>query len=227
VLWCASIGRGLLAGFHSASYLRRCERIGTPAPLAGSLPVRMLDRSEGLMVLAGVFRPVLILSRSVAEILEPRQLEAAIAHEGAHWASRDNLRRLLILLTPGLFPFFGGFHALEEAWSRFSEWAADDLATAGNGGRSLALAEALVGVARLGVAGPPHLLATPLLRETEEIRVRVDRLLRLQCSVEPVGHKDRVLQLCASFLLLVALGALLVRPGTMEAAHEAIEQLIR
>ena len=107
----------------------------------------------------------------------PGQLAAALRHEEAHRISRDNLKRLLLLLAPGLLPGLHGFGAIERGWARFSEWAADDDAVAGDAHRSLSLAAALVRVARMGGSAPVSPLTAAFLGDSREISARVDRLL--------------------------------------------------
>src|SRR5205823_6230938 len=121
-------------------------------------------------VSAGLFRPVAIVSRDVVAALSEEQMEAAILHEKSHAKSHDNLKRLAILLAPAVFPLA----RIEAAWRKFAEWAADDLAVAGDRARSVALAEALVRVARIG--RPQQMaLATSLLGDN--FSARVERLV--------------------------------------------------
>jgi beta-lactamase regulating signal transducer with metallopeptidase domain len=179
------------------------------------------------MVLAGIFRPRLVVSRAVVQTLDRTQLAAAVRHERAHSASSDNLRRLAMLLAPGVAPGFRGFARIEQAWSRFAEWAADDRAVAGDPRRSVALAEALLSVARLGLVRPPHLLATPLLCAGEEIGRRVDRLLRPLSKPQPVFRQPVVLRACGACLLVTGAVAVLSGTGMLATVHEALERLIR
>ena len=110
----------------------------------------------------------------------PEQRDAALSHERAHCNSGDNLKRFLILLAPDAVPMWGTFHGLERAWSKFTEWAADDEASAGDPQRALSLASALVRVAKMGSKPRLNYLSCSLVGGDRELSERVDRLLRPQ-----------------------------------------------
>src|SRR5262249_51771302 len=104
----------------------------------------VVQKEEPLLVLSGVFRPRMVISRGVMTELSEEQLDVAVRHEVAHRDSRDNLKRLFLVLSPEFFPFTSRFAALEKTWARFSEWAADDEAVLGDSQRALSLAAALL-----------------------------------------------------------------------------------
>ena len=152
--------RGALAALRSAAYLRTCQETDAP-----------------VFLLAGVFPSRLIVSPRVREALTPDEFEAALRHEDAHGRARDNVKRLLIVISPDVLPFVRGFHALDACWHRLAEWAADDSAVEGSPERALALASALVRFERMR-AGVPFLpLGTSLLSDAEHFRARVERLI--------------------------------------------------
>jgi Zn-dependent protease with chaperone function len=159
-LWTISFVRVLRAAAASSLRAREWRRRGESFRLPDDVPdVLVIEDEAPLLALSGVFHSRLIASRGVLRRLSPDQLRAALRHENAHHASRDNLKRLLLLLAPDAIPFIRGFASLDRAWSRFTEWAADDRAVAGDAQRSLSLAEALVCVSRMGAS--PRL--SPLL----------------------------------------------------------------
>jgi beta-lactamase regulating signal transducer with metallopeptidase domain len=166
-----------------------------------------------------------VISRGVVAALSTEQLSAVVRHERAHGASRDNLKRLLLLLAPGILPFASGFRNLERAWAKISEWAADDRAAAGKTRRSLSLAAALVRVARLGSAAPA--LATSLMADGADLSERVDRLLRPVRRTARRGHREPILTASAGLLLTGALIAVMAHPVTLHSAHECLEFLIQ
>ena len=177
-VWAISTARGLHAMARSVRHTRSCERLGRLSALPGSrLPVWILDAQAPLLALVGVLRSRMVISRRVMNALSAGQLAAALRHEEAHLVARDNLKRLLLLLAPGLLPGFHGFDAIERGWARFTEWSADDDAVAGDALRSLSLAAALVRIARMGGTLSPSPLATSFLGDSREISARVDRLL--------------------------------------------------
>jgi len=146
------------------------------------------------------------------------------ARAGA-WDLSDNLKRLLVLLAPGMLPFASGFRNLERAWAKISEWAADDLAAAGKTRRSLSLAAALVHVARLGSTAPA--LATSLMAEGADLSERVDRLLRPARYTARRHDREPILMASAGLLLTGALIAVMAHPVTLHSAHECLEFLIQ
>jgi Zn-dependent protease with chaperone function len=223
-LWSASLARSWRAAVRSARHSRDWERTGSPSKLPGGRrPVWVVDSPAPLLALAGVFRPRLVISRPAAAALSPAQLCAALRHEEAHRRSRDNLKRLLLLLAPGLLPGWHGFHALECAWTRFAEWAADDAAAAGNPRRSLSLAAALVRIARMGGAPPALPLSVGFLADGRDLKARVDRLLR-PAMTAPAAQRVSVIP--AAVALALVFVAVSLHPATLESAHRLLEGLM-
>jgi beta-lactamase regulating signal transducer with metallopeptidase domain len=220
IIWGISITRAVRASAHSLRYIRHCGRIASRR----RSPIWVIEGAGHVLALAGVLRPRLVVSRDVVSALSPHELSAALRHERAHQTSRDNLKRLFMLLTPDILPFFRGHESLERAWSKFTEWAADDTAVAGNPRRSLALAAALVRVARLGASPQPTPLMTSLLGGAQDLSARVDRLLH------PAPQRERktpVLIVSTSLLLCASLVAAVLQPSTFHSVHQILEHLIR
>jgi Zn-dependent protease with chaperone function len=224
--WAISIARGLQALIQSHRYVRRWRRGGRPADLPEKIvPAWVIDAPASLFVLAGITRPRLFLSAGVLRVLSDEQLAAAVRHERAHWISRDNLKCLVLLLAPDILPFASGFKRLERAWRNFMERAADDLAVAGDAGRSLALASALVGVARLEIASRTPALVAPLLAGHDGLSARVERLLNSVPTPERV--RTAWWQVAAALALCGCTTPLVLRPGMLVVVHRLLERLIQ
>jgi beta-lactamase regulating signal transducer with metallopeptidase domain len=149
-----------------------------------------------------------------------------LAHEHAHCASRDNLKRLLIQLAPDIFPFLHPLRTLERTWSQFAEWAADDQATAGDSSRAVSLAAALVQVARMGRGPRLPFLSTSLLASDRDLSARVDRLLETRPVIPaPTAEAQPALR-TAVVLLVGSMAALLATPATLAVVHELLELLL-
>ncbi|HMD48917.1 MAG TPA: M56 family metallopeptidase [Bryobacteraceae bacterium] len=216
----SSAVRALSAAFQSFRHMRRCRNQARPELLAGS-PALVIDSNVPFLALAGILRPTLIASRGLLNTLSPAALDAAIRHEQAHRDSRDNLKRLLMLCAPGLFPLVSGFRSLEQAWTRLAERAADDRSTSGDRERAFLLADALVRVARSGPAPQPSPLFTPLLPEGTDLRHRVERLLHPAPVISPPSARLPIALATACFAIAV------LQPFTLRAAHELLEWLVR
>lgn len=220
----ARAGRALLATFK---FTRRCRESAFEYRMHGeSRPVFVLEQDEPVLAMAGVIHPQLVISRGVLQTLSPNQLDAAIRHERGHRSSSDNFKRLLLMLAPGIFPFPRTYAALESAWCKFSEWAADDFAVANDVHRSISLATALVRFARMGEATRLSPLCTTFVPNEWELSARVDRLL---C---PVLSKKKPMKRPARGVIAVAaivMGWLLIlaisQPVTLHSVHEILERL--
>jgi len=174
---------------------------------------RRYQIAEGI-ALAGIVHPRLLISERARCELSLEQFDAALAHEHAHRESMDNLKRLLMLLTPALFP---ASRALENAWARCAEHAADDRAVNGDPNRALALAEALVCVARMQTKAPT--LVATLIDSGDDLASRVDRLLEPRETAAPRPQPWLWIAPAAAL-------ALAIMPGTMHAVHTLLERLL-
>lgn len=228
-LWLVSITRAWRAAARSMRYLQRCRRNGRKTDLPGEhSPVFMMEEPAALFAMAGITRPSLLISRQVMSVLSADQLAAAMQHERAHWTSRDNLKRLFLLTAPGILPFLGGFAPLERGWARYSERAADDSAVAGDAGRSLSLATALVLVSRLGIARGASSLVSPLLADDDDLPARVQRLLTAQPPADngPGGWLG-CLVAGGAVMLFGAVIVIGLQPALLYQVHRALEHLIQ
>jgi Zn-dependent protease with chaperone function len=227
-VWGRSIGRAARAVVRSERHMRQCRDQSREIRLPGERKAAwVIDGNSPCVMLTGLFRPRMVISSGVVAALSAEELAAVVRHERAHGVSHDNLKRLLVLLAPGIVPFASGFRNLERAWAKMAEWAADDRASAGKARRSLSLAAALVRVARLGSVAPVPALTTSLMADGADLSERVDRLLH---PVERSGqgrHREPILTASAGLLLTGALIALMVHPSTLQSAHECLEFLIQ
>jgi bla regulator protein blaR1 len=190
--------------------------------------VFMMEEPAALFAMAGITRPSLLISRQVMSALSEDQLAAAMQHERAHWTSRDNLKRFFLLLAPGMLPFVRGFAPLERGWARYSERAADDGAVAGDAGRSLSLATALVLVSRLGIAQAASSLVSPLLADDDDLPARVQRLLTAQPPTDNrPGRWMGYLVAGAAVMLSGAVIAIGLQPAFLYQVHRVLEHLIQ
>jgi len=195
-----------------------------------TLPALVVESEAPLLALVGVVRSRLLVSRSVLRVLSADELQAALRHEHAHFASRDNFKRLVFLMVPGIFPFSAGFSRLERSWAKFTEWAADDQAVAGDMRRALSLASALVRVARLGCPPPLAVIHTSLVARDADFSARVERLLRapLPPPAAP-SHRHWNTRSVRGGAGLFAAASLtfLLGPALLSSAHRLLELFLR
>jgi Zn-dependent protease with chaperone function len=124
------------------------------------------------LTLAGILQPKVLLSKAAANLLTPRELEAALRHEMAHMRRFDNLKKLVFR-----FCLFPGSSHLESAWREAAEMTADDGAVT-NAREAVELASALIKLSRLAQLQSTAPLTTLFAqRATASINGRVQRLM--------------------------------------------------
>ncbi|MGC2529332.1 MAG: hypothetical protein WA639_16400 [Candidatus Acidiferrum sp.] len=206
---------------------RLCQLAAQEASMPGiSSQMLIVENDAPLLAMSGLLRPHLLISRAVLRALSAEELHAALRHEHAHRSSRDNAKRLLLLLAPDILPFVSPLRLLEHSWSKFTEWAADDLAASGDSARALSLAAALVRVARMGSSPRLPYLSTSLLACDRDLSARVDRLLRTTPATSARASQAPPLFPIAGLSVAFFFGALLLTPSILSLVHELLELLL-
>lgn len=189
-------------------------------PLQGfetRLPLFAIDEPFPTVAVVGVARPALFISERVLRECTTDEIEAMLRHETAHVTVRDNLKRFVIRACPDVL---GRESALDRAWSRAAEEAADAAAIAGRPATAVELAQALIRVARLAPAcNTPALASAFYLGGSIEARIR--HLLAPTVATEaptPLGCVLLGGGALAAAILVIAGGPMI---------HQALEVLVR
>lgn len=128
----------------------------------------------GICCTVGSVRPIVLISEDLCRSLDLSELEAALAHEMAHVSRHDNGIGLASALFKALTFFSPAAYVGIRLYMDEREKAADDIAVRITGDR-LALASAIVKVARAGSMRPTHALANAA--GAGRVTERVQRLL--------------------------------------------------
>ena len=172
----AGVVRGWRAWRRAASRTRAWLRVARPIETAAGIPVYEVPIAAPMMALAGVFRPRLLVTRGVVDLLTGEELHAGIAHEIGHFRARDNLKRLAMRAAPDVLVSTRMAAAIEARWASAAEHDADCAGAADNETRC-ALASALVKVAKLTPLSTPIAEPISTLVDGGDIASRVHRLL--------------------------------------------------
>ncbi|HVP32369.1 MAG TPA: M56 family metallopeptidase [Steroidobacteraceae bacterium] len=217
-----ALAGGLVRGWRAVraarALLECCRPEPTIADAGEGMVVHLADSAHPLVALIGAWRPRIVATESVRAACSRAEFQAVLAHEAAHRAARDNLKLLLLIGAPDALALTPLAAALTERWRSAAEYAADQRATGGNRARRLALASALIKVARLvrSRGTPPAALEMSVAVDDVPGRVRA----LLAPPARPV--RARILAALAAGLALVPLLAL---PRYAQ-LHELIEQLV-
>lgn len=174
------IGHGLWRAWQARVATRRIVATWSAAgrhTTLGGTTLDVIDVAAPIVALVGLWRPRVVVARAVVDACTPTELAQVAAHEHAHRAAGDNVKRLLMLAAPDVLAWLPLAATLLDRWHLASEEAADAAAVGDDRQARLALASALIKVARLATQGAliPSLVSH--LTGLDGIERRVRRLL--------------------------------------------------
>jgi uncharacterized protein (TIGR03435 family) len=103
-LWACGLSGVALIRYRGWRRIRAAVRCSSPIDISAAVAVRS---SPGLLEpgVVGLFRPILLLPGNIMERLQPRELQAVLAHELCHVRRRDNLTSAVHMIVEGVFWF--------------------------------------------------------------------------------------------------------------------------
>ena len=180
--------------------------------------VQVVGVAEPIIGVIGSWRPRLVTAECVISACSRDEFRQVVAHEAAHVSARDNLKLLLLLACPDALAWTGLGTALSERWRTEAEFAADQRAAGDDPHKRVALASALIKVARLFATGhrARHALTMPVALDDVEGRVR-QLLAPAPCA------SARISKVLAILVLSMPLAAI----PLYALIHQLIETLVR
>jgi peptidase M48-like protein len=215
--------RGLRACRDAARRTREWIRAGRAVRLDGvTIPAFIVDAGAPLMVLTGIFRSRIFVSRQLLDALTPAELKATIDHEMSHSQARDNLKRLAMRLAPDFLSSTAIAAGLERRWASAAEHAADRAAAGDDPAARCELAAALVKVAKLMPQPAMPLEPISTLVGGGDLASRVERLLDA-----PVAARSRHARFAGWTAIVFAAAIVLVTYAPLvRIVHDATEILV-
>ena len=191
--------RGLRSWRATRALLRRAQ----PLPSHRGAAVSVINVKEPLVGVVGGWRQRIVAARCVAAACDREEFRQVLAHETAHMHAGDNLKLLMLLMMPDALAWLPTGSALTEHWRAATELEADERASGSDPRKRVALASALIKVARLSIAsGRPRRAArsqAPLCG----LEQRVRRLLAPSTAMRR-GFPGRRVLTCALLVPLLA-----------------------
>lgn len=104
MLWFCGSATVLFIWWKRWRRIRAAVQTASPLPFEAPIPVMS---SQALLEpgVFGLFRPVLLLPRGIADRLSPAQMQAILAHELCHVRRRDNLAAAIHMVVEAVFWF--------------------------------------------------------------------------------------------------------------------------
>lgn len=218
-----AVGLGVWRAWRACAAARALLRHCGPARrwlVENGRRVKVVGVPEPIVAVIGGWGFQIVAAECVISACSTDELQQVIAHEAAHAAARDNLKQLMLVASPDVLCWTRIGAALTQRWRAAAELEADQRATANDPRRRLALAAALIKVARARTSERAHLaLSMPVA--SEDVAGRVRQLLAPPTFTSPPrAARASTLASCA---LLLPVAALPLYP----LVHEVIEALVR
>jgi hypothetical protein len=219
-LGAALLGAGAWRGVRDEKSTRDVARLWgararTQRLASDGEPALVFDWPFPVVSVIGRRAPRLFVERRVLEACSREELEAVVRHERAHVAGSDNLKRTLMRACPDLLGLTPLAERLERDWSDATESAADEMAAGDDPSRRVALASAILKLARLATS-PPLPVAGSAVFDGTPIERRVRRLLEAELV------RDRTAALLA-LVSAAALALLVFGMSRLDRIHELTE----
>lgn len=211
------IRRGLRASRATRALLRGSRPLLTQRA-AGGAQVTVIQAKEPLVGVIGGLRQRIVAARCVATACDHEEFRQVLAHEAAHMRARDNLKLLLLLTLPDALAWLGTGRALTDHWRAATDLEADERASGADPRQRLALASALIKVARLSLASGRPRRACRVGAPASGLEHRVRRLLA-PSSAATRNFSGRRLLTCALLVPLLAV-------PLYASVHRLIEALV-
>lgn len=170
------VRRGLTAWRATRALLRNAQPHLT-RPADGDAEVAVINVKEPLVGVVGGLRQRIVAARCVTTACDDEEFRQVLAHEAAHMDARDNLKLLLLLTLPDALAWSSTGSALTEQWRAATELEADERASGADPRKRVALASALIKVARLSLASGRPRRASRVSAPLTGLEHRVRRLL--------------------------------------------------
>ena len=211
---------GLRRGWRAWRAARQWVAAEAPLERSAAAPaeVSVINVSEPVVALVGGWRQRIVAARCVEAACDSEEFRQVIAHEAAHRDARDNLKLLAVLSMPDVLAWLPAGRALTAQWRAATELEADERASGTDARKRVALASALIKVARLTVerGRPPR--TARLSGRFGGLEHRIRRLL----APSPGGTRAFPGRRIASSALLVPLLAM----PLYALVHRVIEVLV-
>ena len=171
-----AIRRAWRACIAARSLLANCGP-AHPWVFESGLEVDLVDVEDPIVAVVGGWHPRIVAAKRVVAACSPEEFRRVIAHEAAHVSARDNLKLLLLVATPDVLAWLPFGATLAQRWRAAAEFAADERATGPDPYKRVALASALIKVARLSTANDRTLPALSMPVGGDDVEGRVRQLL--------------------------------------------------
>jgi Zn-dependent protease with chaperone function len=201
-----TFGAGLVRGWRASAAGRALLRnFGPPDTwfTGNGQKVDLLNIPEPIVAVVGGWRPRIVAAKHLLGACSPEEFREVLAHEAAHVSSRDNLKLFLLVVSPDALAWLPCGATLVARWRAAAELEADEHATGSDPRKRVALASALIKVARLSSGTEAPLLRLSMPVALDDVEGRVRQLL----SPSPATARTTTitgLMACASLVPLIA-----------------------